>query len=249
MTTLAPATTPPFGRDDGRRVRLVEVHDLSNDARAQRLANSPLRALSGTRESTLIAGLVITGTVPKRVSSARRPAGGRSAYPASSHVRNSRCLQWEPGWVPLQLRLEHLPTPRDRRRPARSGAFAFGATSLDAAPLINARRVYRPGQRLGGTTGIALLKSTRCRRPNFPDVRCPMTAPTTGTETCNNQPDLTTMLRVSADPCRGGHRRQHSSPAGVVRNGATRCYSTVAKPPLAAASIVLRPWCIVARDY
>ena len=46
---------------------LLEVYELSGDALAQKLVNLSARAVTGTGDNTLIAGLVVRGTVPKRV--------------------------------------------------------------------------------------------------------------------------------------------------------------------------------------
>ena len=63
LTTLAPGNYFALvSASDGRAgVSLVEVYDLSGDSAAQRLVNLSTRALTGTGDATLIAGVVVSG--------------------------------------------------------------------------------------------------------------------------------------------------------------------------------------------
>lgn len=69
LTTLSPGayTVVVSSATNLTGVALVEVYDLSAPAAGQKLLNISTRADAGTNENTLIAGVVVTGAVPKRV--------------------------------------------------------------------------------------------------------------------------------------------------------------------------------------
>lgn len=69
FTTLAPGnyTGVVSSANGGTGIALVEVYDLSAAAAGQKLFNISTRAIAGTGTSTLTAGIVINGSVPKRV--------------------------------------------------------------------------------------------------------------------------------------------------------------------------------------
>ena len=67
--TFAPGayTAVVNAADDQTGVGLVEVYDLSGASVDQKLTNISTRAVAGAGDATLIAGLVVGGSVPKRV--------------------------------------------------------------------------------------------------------------------------------------------------------------------------------------
>ncbi len=163
LTTLAPGTyTAIASAADGRPgVCLVEVYDLSDHATAQRLANLSMRAESGTGDSTLIAGLVVSGAAPKRVLV--RAAGpalgafgvtGALARPELTLVSGGTVLATNAGWS------SSPDAAAIAAAAARHGAFAFGPGSLDAALLIHLSPGAYTAQvsGAGGTSGTVLLE-------------------------------------------------------------------------------------------
>lgn len=69
LTTLAPGayTAIVSSANNAQGVALVEVYDLSAPAAGQKLLNISTRANAGTGGDVLTAGVVVTGSVPKRV--------------------------------------------------------------------------------------------------------------------------------------------------------------------------------------
>ena len=69
LLTLAPGayTAVVSAGDDQTGVGLVEVYDLSGASVDQKLTNISTRAVAGAGDALLIAGLVVGGSVPKRV--------------------------------------------------------------------------------------------------------------------------------------------------------------------------------------
>lgn len=69
LTTLAPGayTVIVSSANNAQGVALVEVYDLSAPAAGQKLLNISTRANAGVGADVLTAGVVVTGTVPKRV--------------------------------------------------------------------------------------------------------------------------------------------------------------------------------------
>ncbi len=69
FVTLPPGQyTAQMSSGDGPAgIGLVEVYDISAPVLGQKLVNISTRAIAGTGDNCLIAGLVISGTVPKRV--------------------------------------------------------------------------------------------------------------------------------------------------------------------------------------
>ena len=118
---------------------LLEVYELSGDALAQKLVNVSARAVVGTGDNTLIAGLVVSGTVPKRVLiRAAGPALTQFGV-ADALARPELTLRSASGTV--IARNAGWSTSPDAVAIAEAafytGAFAFGATSLDAALMVN----------------------------------------------------------------------------------------------------------------
>ncbi len=135
--------------------------DLSSSASAQRLVNVSTRGTAGTGDDAMIAGFVITGNSQKRVLiRAAGPAlaqfGVRTALarPQLTLFSGSTVVATNTGWS----------TSPDvaaiREAAAGVGAFAFGATSVDSALLVNLAPGAYTAQvvGVGGTTGVALLE-------------------------------------------------------------------------------------------
>jgi len=132
-TAIVSATTATSGPV------LLEVYELSGDALAQKLVNVSARAVVGTGDNTLIAGLVVSGTVPKRVLiRAAGPALTQFGV-ADALARPELTLRSASGTV--IARNAGWSTSPDAVAIAEAafstGAFAFGATSLDAALMVN----------------------------------------------------------------------------------------------------------------
>lgn len=154
LITLAPgAYTAVASAADGRTgVGLVEIYDLAAEVSAQRLANLSTRAAAGGGDNTLLLGLVVSGTVPKRVL--LRAAGpalgafgviGFLARPELTLVADGKVIATNSGW---NLSAD---SPAIAEAAAQSGAFAFSTASLDAALVIN----LAPGAYTAQVTGVA----------------------------------------------------------------------------------------------
>jgi hypothetical protein len=163
LATLAPgAYTASVSNSDGRAgIALVEVYDLSGGTNAQRLTNVSTRALAGTGENTLISGVVVSGTAPKRVLiRAAGPAltafgvSGALSRPQLTLLSGASVIATNAGWS----------TSGDAaaiaEATARTGAFPFAASSADAALIISLAPGAYTAQitGAGGTTGVALLE-------------------------------------------------------------------------------------------
>jgi len=163
LATLAPGSyTAIVTASDGRAgVGLVEVYDLTGDTKPQRLANLSTRALAGSGDDTLIAGVVVSGAAPKRVliraagpALAQFGVSGVLTRPQLSLFHGGTVVATNAGWS----------TSLDRdaitEAAARTGAFAFGITSADAALLLNLAPGAYTAQVTGvaSTTGIALIE-------------------------------------------------------------------------------------------
>ena len=164
LTTLAPGTyTALMSASDARSgVGLVEIYDLSGGSLAQRLSNLSIRAAVGTGESTLISGLVVGGSAPKRVLiRAAGPSltqfGVTGALPRptlSLFSATGAVLAQNSGWSTSADAAEIA------NAAARVGAFVFGATSADSALILNLPSGAYTAQVTGvaGATGTALLE-------------------------------------------------------------------------------------------
>ena len=163
LATLAPGSySAVVTASDGRAgVGLVEVYDLTSGPVAQRLANLSTRAAVGTGDNTLIAGLVVSGNAPKRLllraagpALAQFGVSGVLARPQLSVFSGATAIVNNAGWS----------TSPDAAAIAeaasRTGAFAFGATSADAALIVNLAPGAYTAQvtGVGNTTGITLIE-------------------------------------------------------------------------------------------
>ncbi len=160
LATLAPGSyTAVVSAADGRAgVSLVEVYDLTGAAKPQRLANLSTRALAGTGDETLIAGVVVSGTTPKRVLI--RAAGPALAQFGVSGVLARPVLTLFSGTTMIATSTAAADSAMAPEATARTGAFAFPATSADAALVLNLAPGAYTAQVTGlnNTTGIALVE-------------------------------------------------------------------------------------------
>ena len=143
-------------------VGLAEIYDLSAAAAGQRLANISTRAAVGTTDQTLIAGVVVGGTVPKRVliraagpGLAQFGLAGVLSRPQLTLFSGSAVIAQNAGWNAV---------PADAAVIAQAGldvgAFAFANGSADAALVVNLAPGAYTAQvtGVGGATGIALVE-------------------------------------------------------------------------------------------
>jgi len=163
LTTLAPGayTAIASSANGATGVALVEVYDLTAAVAGQKLVSLSMRAVAGTASETLIAGVFVGGTVPKRVLiRAAGPAlaafgvGGALARPKLELFSGANVIAQNTGWS----------TGTDAAGIAQAagqvGAFAFAAGSADSALLINLSPGAYTAQvsGVGGTTGVALIE-------------------------------------------------------------------------------------------
>ncbi|MBC7366504.1 MAG: hypothetical protein H7343_06765, partial [Undibacterium sp.] len=163
LTTLAPGgyTAIISSGAGAPGVGLIEIYDLSAPALGQNLINLSTRAIAGTGSETLISGLIIGGTLPKRVliraaGPALAPFGltGLLTRPQLTLFAGNTPVVQNAGWStsPDALALAAAAT--------RVGAFAFAAGSADAALIValapGAYTVQVTG--VADTTGLALVE-------------------------------------------------------------------------------------------
>ena len=163
LTTLAPGNYTALVSATGTTAgpALVEVYDVSGGSLLQKLSNLSTRAVAGTGDNTLIAGVVVTGSVPKRVllraagpSLAQFGLTGTLARPQLAIFSGATPLATNSGWS----------TSPDSSAIAeaalRVGAFAFPVGSADAALVINLAPGAYTAQVTGvnSTTGLALVE-------------------------------------------------------------------------------------------
>jgi hypothetical protein len=166
LLTLAPGdySAVVTGQGGATGIGLVEVYDATVGAipRDQRIINLSTRAIAGnTSDTILIAGFVITGSVPKRVLI--RGAGpaltqfgvtGALARPSLAIFSGSTVLAQNAGWSTT------ADASAITAAALQTGAFAFSATSQDAALILNLAPGAYTAQISGvaGTTGVALIE-------------------------------------------------------------------------------------------
>ncbi|MBI5770924.1 MAG: immunoglobulin domain-containing protein [Verrucomicrobia bacterium] len=142
---------------------LVEVYDVTNGAAGQRLVNLSVSGLAGTGTNGLVAGVVVTGTQPKRILiRAAGPAlsalgvAAPLARPILSLYRGTALIASNAGWAS-----NPDATGSDIAAAAAAvQAFPFAPLSADSAILIN----LLPGlysaivSSPDATTGTALIE-------------------------------------------------------------------------------------------
>jgi uncharacterized delta-60 repeat protein len=142
-------------------VGLVEVYDLSPSVAGQKLINISTRAQAGTGDNTLIAGIVISGTVPKRVliravgpTLSQFGVAGALARPELVLYKGSQSIAQNAGWSSSNDAAMIVSVSQQ------VGAFALPVGSADAAMIVN----LDPGSYsavvlgAGGTSGIAIVE-------------------------------------------------------------------------------------------
>ena len=163
LTTLAPgAYTAVINSADTRAgIGLVEVYDLSGASVGQRISNLSVRAFAGTDADTLIVGVVVQGTVPKRLliravgpTLAAFGVEGALARPLLTLFSGSTEIARNVGWS----------TSPDATQIATSaaqvGAFALPVGSADSALIINLAPGAYTSQvsAASGAPGVALVE-------------------------------------------------------------------------------------------
>ena len=166
LLTLAPGdySAVVTGQAGATGIGLVEVYDATVGAipRDQRIVNLSTRAIAGnTSDTILIAGFFVTGSVPKRVlirgvgpALTQFGVAGALARPSLAVFSGSTVLAQNAGWTTT------ADTSAITAAAQQSGAFAFAATSQDAALILNlapgAYTAHISG--VAGTTGVALVE-------------------------------------------------------------------------------------------
>jgi hypothetical protein len=156
------AYTTPVGAGGGSGVTLLEVYDADPAATpTAKLINASTRAFVGTGESVLIPGFVISGTGSVRLliraaGPALTPLGvtGALADPQITLYSGATAIATNDNWSSATNAAEIAATATS------VGAFAFGASSRDAALLVtlSAGAYTASISGVGGTTGTALME-------------------------------------------------------------------------------------------
>lgn len=163
LTTLAPGgyTAQISSGSGSAGVGLIEVYDLSTATVGQNLVNLSTRALAGTGNEMLISGLIIGGTLPKRVLI--RAAGPALAAFNLTGVLARPQLTLFSGNTPVFVN-SGWSTSTDAAAittaSAQAGAFAFASGSADAAMIVTLAPGAYTAQvtGVGGATGLALVE-------------------------------------------------------------------------------------------
>ncbi len=163
LVTLEPGRyTATVSAADGRPgAGLIEVYDLSPASTAQKLVNLSTRAVTGAGDSTLIAGVVVSGTAPKRLlirgagpALAQFGLGNVLSRPQLTLFAGDSVVAQNAGWSTSTDAAAIAETG------AQVGAFAFSPGSADAALLLNLAPGAYTAQLTGisGTAGLALVE-------------------------------------------------------------------------------------------
>lgn len=140
---------------------LAEVYDLSAGGAGQRLVNLSVSGSAGNGANTLVAGVVVAGTQPKRILVRAVGPGlaafgvtGALAKPVLSLYRGATLIAQNAGWTTSADAANIAAAAVD------AGAFAFGATSTDSALLINLTPGLYSAQvsSVDAATGTALIE-------------------------------------------------------------------------------------------
>ena len=162
MAMLAPGNytaTVGVGNGGGGEC-LIEVYDLSASSSDQRLVNLSTRGAVSAATSPLTAGVVVQGSLPKRVliraaGPTLTPFGvsGALARPELTLFSGSTVIATNAGWDRVDRALLQLAVQQ-------AGAFAFAPGSADAALIVNLLPGAYTAQVAGadGGSGVALLE-------------------------------------------------------------------------------------------
>ena len=163
LTTLAPgAYSAVISSADARAgVGLVEVYDVSGAVLGQRISNLSVRAFAGADADTLIVGVVVQGTVPKRLL-IRAVGPGLTPFGVTGVVEKPRLAVFS-GAVEVARNLGWSTSPDAAgitQAALAAGAFPLANGSADSALLINLAPGAYTAQVSGvaGTTGVALVE-------------------------------------------------------------------------------------------
>ena len=163
LTTLAPGgyTAILSAGAGAAGIGLIEIYDLSAATAGQNLNNLSTRAFAGTGSETLISGLVVGGTLPKRVLI--RAAGPALAPFGLTGLLVRPQLTLFAGNTPVFQNVGWSTDPDPAAIAAASaqvGAFAYVAGSADAAMIVTLAPGAYTAQVTGATTttGLALLE-------------------------------------------------------------------------------------------
>lgn len=163
FTTLSPGNYSAIMRSAtaASGVGLIEVYDVSPTNFGDRLANLSTRAFAGSGDTTLIAGVVVSGIVPKRVLI--RAVGPTLAQLGVSNVLSRPRLVLQRGNVVIAENTGWSASPDAAAIAEISrqvGAFALPAGSQDAALLLHLEPGAYSAQVLGvgGQSGIAIIE-------------------------------------------------------------------------------------------
>jgi sugar lactone lactonase YvrE len=163
FTTLPPGnyTAQVSAASGAAGVALIEVYDLSAAAAGQKLFNISTRATAGAGDATLIAGISVNGTAPKRVL-IRAVGPGLAQFGLTGVLATPQLQLIKDGVVVASN--TGLNTSPDAAAiaavSAQVGAFALPANSADCALLLNlapgnySATVTGPGT----ATGLAIVE-------------------------------------------------------------------------------------------
>ena len=164
FTTLAPGayTAVISTANNTPGVALAEVYDLSAPAVGQKLFNISTRANTGSGDSTLIAGIVVSGTVPKRVL-IRGVGPTLTTFGVQGALAQAQLTLINKDGVTVATNSSWSTSPDAAAIAAVSaqvGAFALGAASADAAMIVSLAPGSYSAQVVGanGTSGIAIIE-------------------------------------------------------------------------------------------
>ena len=161
LVTLAPGpyTAIVSSATTATGVALAEVYDLSTPAAGQKLLNISTRANAGIAENSLIAGVVVTGSAPKRVLIRAVGPGlsvfgltGLLAQPQLSLISNGVTVAQNTNWT--------TSTDAAAITVASTQVGAFPLVAQDSAMIVSLAPGNYTAQVLGvaGGTGIALIE-------------------------------------------------------------------------------------------
>lgn len=164
LETLAPGiyTALASGADGGEGIVLVEVYDLSTPAPGQKLLNISTRASVGSGNDVVIAGLVVSGSVPKRVlvrgagpGLTERGVVGALVDPVIRVFKGDDMIASNDNWSADATSAAAVAAANTA-----TGAFELTAGSADAAIVLNLApgvySVHLGG--VGGASGIGLIE-------------------------------------------------------------------------------------------
>jgi hypothetical protein len=163
VATLAPGayTAVISSANNTPGVALAEVYDLSSPAAGQKLFNISTRASTGAGDATLIAGISVSGSAPKRLlirgvgpTLTTLGVAGALSQPQLNIVKDGATVATNSNWT-TSPDAAAIATAS-----AQVGAFALGSASADAAMIVSLPPGNYSAQVVGlnNTTGIAIIE-------------------------------------------------------------------------------------------